>query len=93
MDQTTPSMDRPIARRRFLRQIGITLAAAAGVAYVPSLARATNVIWTCTYGSDCGTCPRGQVCYDCTSSQPACGSSSFCSTDHGSPWTFITPGC
>ena len=96
-------MERPIPRKTFLRQIGTTLAAAAGVAYLPSLANAgtpdgkvhpdTNIIWTCTYGSDCGGCPSGQVCYDCTTSQPGCGSSKFCTTDHGSPWQFITAGC
>lgn len=52
------------SRRRFLRQIGITLGVAAGAALYPAIAQAvTNC---CPAGGRCtGSCPSGQSLYFC----------------------------
>lgn len=84
-------MEQPIPRKTFFRQVGTTLAAAAGIAYLPSVARAsgggmhqyritTPVTYDCCR-QNCMSCPQGQIAYFCTPSNPLCGNICQCSPD------------
>lgn len=72
------------SRKRFLKQLGVALAAAIGFGALASSAYAAG---NCCYDPSCGDCTGGKYCFcDCS----AAGEPSYCFTQ---PPGCVTTGC
>lgn len=73
-----PLTEQRQSRARFIRQLGVTLAAGIGAIALPSLASAQRArpdfqYQCCPNPNLCGYCPNGQPAFRCT-----CPSGNFC---------------
>ena len=93
----TDTLEKPVHRKKFLKQVGTTLVAAVGAGYLVDSAQADNVEYSCCVQSCVPTgCPSGVYAYWCTpTNTQLCDAFCWgCDPNHGiNCWTLIQPGC
>ena len=90
------TLEKPIHRRKFLKQMATTVAAAVGAGIIVETARADNVEYNCCVSSCQTGCPQNVFAYFCTpTSTQLCDSFCWgCDPNHGiNCWTLTQPAC
>jgi hypothetical protein len=89
------TLEKPVHRKKFLKQLAATAVAAVGAGVIVDSAQATDVIYQCCTSS-CASCNPGVYAYFCTPQNTnLCDSICWgCDPNHGiNCWTLTQPGC